>query len=129
MLIKTRELGFFLLRFLLGAVLLFCLPIVSAIRVPVKHIEGVSHGFIVLHAQDGRALATGDMIQTVEGERVTNEVVLHFKDGSVHDEVTVFSQNHEFRCSQDQGSMEVDDERLTFARQRFTHTASVNHNL
>ena len=101
MLIKTRELGFFLLRFLLGAVLLFCLPIVSAIRVPVKHIEGVSHGFIVLHAQDGRALATGHMIQTVEGERVTNEVVLHFKDGSVHDEVTVFSQNHEFRLISD----------------------------
>jgi hypothetical protein len=58
--------------------------------VPVKHIEGVSHGFIVLHAQDGRTLATGDMIQTVEGERVTSEVVLHFKDGSVHDEVTFF---------------------------------------
>jgi hypothetical protein len=27
--------------------------------------------------------------------------VLHFKDGSVHDEVTVFSQSHEFRLLSD----------------------------
>jgi hypothetical protein len=33
----------------------------------------------------------------IEGERVTSEVVLHFKDGSVHNETTVFSQDREFR--------------------------------
>jgi len=69
--------------------------------VAVKHREGVSHGFIVLHSTDGRQLATGDMIQTVEGERVTTEVVLHFKDGSVHNETTVFSQDREFRLISD----------------------------
>ena len=55
----------------------------------------------MLHSKDGRQLATGDMIQTVEGDRVTSEVVLHFKDGSLHDEVTVFSQKHEFRLISD----------------------------
>jgi hypothetical protein len=72
-----------------------------ATLIPVKHREGVSHGFIVLHSKDGHQLATGDMIQTVEGYRVISEVVLHFKDGSVHDEVTVFSQNREFRLISD----------------------------
>ena len=73
----------------------------SATLIPVKHREGVSHGFIVLHSKDGHQLATGDMIQTVEGDRVTSEVVLRFKDGSVHDEVTVFSQSREFRLISD----------------------------
>jgi hypothetical protein len=41
------------------------------------------------------------MIQTVEGDRVTSEVVLHFKDGSVHNETTVFSQDREFRLISD----------------------------
>jgi hypothetical protein len=78
-------------------ILLYCPFELSATLIPVKHKEGVSHGFIVLHSQDGRRLAAGDMIQTVEGERVTSEVVLHFGDGSTHEEVTVFSQDREFR--------------------------------
>jgi hypothetical protein len=91
MLLKTRDFCLLRLPFLFGLILLSDTALLSATLVPVKHLEGVSHGFIVLHSQDGRTLATGDMIQTVEGERVTSEVVLHFRDGSVHDEVTVFS--------------------------------------
>jgi len=78
-----------------------CVTQSRATAVPVKHREGVSHGFIVLHSKDGGQLASGDMIQTVEGDRVTTEVVLHFKDGSVHDEVTVFSQAGNFRLISD----------------------------
>jgi hypothetical protein len=82
---------------LMGMLMLSCLPQCSGTSIPVKHREGVSHGFIVLCSREGRKLATGDMIQTIEGERVTSEVVLHFKDGSVHNETTVFSQDREFR--------------------------------
>jgi hypothetical protein len=73
----------------------------TATVVPVKHKEGVSHGFIVLRSQQGEQLATGDMIQNVEGGRVVSEVVLRFKDGSIHDEVTVFSQERAFRLISD----------------------------
>jgi hypothetical protein len=101
MCLKTRNFCSLVWLFFPGLILLSCTVLLSATLVPVKHVEGVSHGFIVLHSQDGRTLATGDMIQTVEGERVTSEVVLHFRDGSVHDEVTVFSQSHQFRLISD----------------------------
>ena len=76
-------------------------PRLSATLIPVKHKEGVSHGFLVLRSKDGETLATGDMTQTVEGERVTTELVLHFKDGSIHDEVTVSTQRKQFRLLTD----------------------------
>lgn len=69
--------------------------------VPVRHKEGTAHGFLVLHSLDGKLLATGETIQTTEGERVTSETVFHFRDGSLHDELTVFSQNSDFHLISD----------------------------
>jgi len=70
-------------------------------QVPVRHPEGVARGFLVLRAQDGAALADGDLIQTSRGDRVTTRVVFHFKDGSIHDETVVFSQKERFRLISD----------------------------
>ena len=70
-------------------------------HVSVRHKEGVAHGFLVLSTQQGETLATGDQIQTVRGDRVTTELIFHFKDGSLHDEVTVFSQQGAFRLLTD----------------------------
>ncbi|MBV9342891.1 MAG: hypothetical protein JO159_18655 [Acidobacteria bacterium] len=69
--------------------------------VAVRHREGVSRGFLLLSSLDGKILAVGDMIQAVKDEQVTSETVFHFKDGSVHDETTVFSQDHTFRLLSD----------------------------
>jgi hypothetical protein len=76
-------------------------PTCSATLVPVKHKEGTSHGFLVLRSQDGKLLATGEVIQTTDGERVTSEVEFHFRDGSIQNEVTVFSQDADFRLISD----------------------------
>lgn len=73
----------------------------SATLIPDKHKEGTLHGFLVLRSQQGKILASGELIQTIEGERVTTETVFHFRDGSVHDEVTVFSQNSDFHLISD----------------------------
>ena len=89
------------LRLLFALGLALPLPQLSATPVPVQHKEGTSHGFVVLRSQQGQSLATGEVIQTVEGERVTSELVLHFKDGSLYDEITVFSQTTEFRLLTD----------------------------
>jgi hypothetical protein len=65
--------------------------------VPVRHTEGLIHGFLVLRALNGDYLATGDLTQVANGERVTTELVFRFKDGSIHEETSVFSQRGIFR--------------------------------
>jgi hypothetical protein len=69
----------------------------SAARVTVRHTEGLLHGFLALRTLEGEILAAGDSIQVAHGDRVTNRVIFHFKDGSVNDETTVFSQHGSFR--------------------------------
>jgi hypothetical protein len=90
------------ISFLLCSVALVIVPSICwAVLVPVKHKEGTSHGFLVLHSLDGKLLATGQLVQTIDGERVTSEVVFHFRDGSLYDDVTVFSQDADFRLISD----------------------------
>src|SRR5207237_5284928 len=54
-----------------------------------------------LSTEQGDPLAAGDLIQVVRGDRLISELVFHFKDGSVDDEVTVFSQKGNFRLLSD----------------------------
>jgi hypothetical protein len=83
----------------------FLLPVLSLIfaanvradPVTVRHTEGLVHGFLVLRSMQGELLASGDMTQTASGMNVTNRLVLKFRDGSLHDETTVFSQQRVFR--------------------------------
>ncbi|HYX68362.1 MAG TPA: hypothetical protein VE825_04465 [Terriglobales bacterium] len=69
--------------------------------VPVRHEEGLLHGFLVLRTLQGETLAHGDLLQNVHGDRVTSRLTLHFKDGSIHDETAVFSQRGSFRLLSD----------------------------
>jgi hypothetical protein len=64
---------------------------------PVRHTEGIVHGFLSLRTADGDLIASGDLIQLARAGRVTSRLVFHFKDGSVHDETSVFSQRVSFR--------------------------------
>jgi hypothetical protein len=74
----------------------------SAEQVPVRHREGLVHGFLVLRsAATGEALAEGELLQIAQGDRVTSELVFHFKDGSLHDETAVYSERGKFRLISD----------------------------
>lgn len=66
-------------------------------QVPVRHKEGTVHGFLVLRTMEGKALASGDLIQVVHGERLISDLIFHFKDGSVDDETTIYSQRGNFQ--------------------------------
>jgi len=96
--------GYF--RFRLLAVLLACaapfqtIPL-TAEQVPVRHTEGLMHGFLALRTLDGKRLADGEMTQIAEGDRVTSRLIFRFKDGSVYDDTTVFSQRGAFRLLSD----------------------------
>ena len=76
---------------------LFAAATLCAEPVPVRHTEGMVHGFLVLRTLDGKTLAEGDLTEHADGDIVTNHLVFHFKDGSLYDETAVFSQSREFR--------------------------------
>jgi hypothetical protein len=69
--------------------------------IPVHHIEGTVHGFLVLRSQDGHRLAVGDLIQLVRGDRITSSLIFRFRDGSVDEENAVFSQRGNFQLISD----------------------------
>jgi hypothetical protein len=73
----------------------------SAEPIPVRHVQGTIHGFLELRSEDGHVLASGDMIQVVHGEQVTSRVLFRFKDGSIDDETTVFTQRRNFQLVSD----------------------------
>jgi hypothetical protein len=76
-------------------------PGATAQPIPVRHVEGTLHGFLSLRAQDGRVVAVGDLAQVARGDRVTAHLVFHFRDGSVDDDTTVFSERGSFRLITD----------------------------
>lgn len=65
------------------------------------HKQGTIRGFLVLRSMEGKTLASGDLIQVVRGDRLISSLIFHFKDGSIDDETTVFSQHREFRLLSD----------------------------
>jgi hypothetical protein len=76
---------------------LIVLPLLAAQGVAVRHREGRSHGFLVLRDDSGRQIGGGEMTEETEGDRVTCRVLFRFKDGSVDDETTVYSQRGSFQ--------------------------------
>src|SRR6266404_5053972 len=66
-------------------------------QVPVRHMEGLSHGFLALRTLDNKLLADGEIRQVASGDRVTGRVTFRFKDGSIYDDTATFSQHGTFR--------------------------------
>ena len=77
--------------------MLLHLGTLRAESIRVRHTEGTFHGFLVLRTLEGKELAAGDLLQVTKGGRVVSHLVFHFKDGSLDDETTVFTQHLGFR--------------------------------
>src|SRR2546429_8525412 len=96
------NLGQFWFRML--AILLACvfetIPL-SGDQVRVRHMEGLMHVFLALRTLDGNRLADGEMIQVPQGDRITSRLIFRFKDGSLYDDTTIFSQRGAFRVLSD----------------------------
>ena len=75
---------------------LVCSPADSA-PVAVRFPEGIAHGFLLLRSLAGEIIGHGEMTQVVkEGDQVEGRLVFTFKDGSLHDEKVIFSQQRVF---------------------------------
>jgi hypothetical protein len=92
-----------LFRSLLPILLLACAweQSAQADPIPVRHVEGSIHGFLDLRSEEGRVVASGDIIQVAHGSRVTSQTTFRFTDGSIDDETTVFSQGRTLRLITD----------------------------
>jgi hypothetical protein len=75
--------------------------VVHADAIPVRYVQGAVHGFVELRDDNGHIVAYGDVTRTIHGASVTSRTTFHFKDGSLDDETTVFSQHHTFRLITD----------------------------
>ncbi len=80
---------------LLATVLLWPRPLTAA-SVPVRFVEGATHGFLLLRTVNGVLIAQGDLFQVVQGGEVDSRMVFRFKDGSVVDETVSFTQQSVF---------------------------------
>ena len=69
--------------------------------IPVRFPQGSAHGFLALKSLNGTLLATGDVTQSLHGAIVTAHLLFRFLDGSIDEEVTVFSQRETFRLISD----------------------------
>lgn len=90
-----------LISAILMVVMLMHSGVLSAAPVSVRHVEGTTHGFLVLRNEQGKELAEGELTQIVKGHRLISDLVFHFKDGSIDDETTVYSQHGVFRLLRD----------------------------
>jgi hypothetical protein len=69
--------------------------------VPALYKQGSLHGFLLLKSQDGKVIAIGDQINVVHGTEVRSELIFHFRDGSIDDEVAYFRQGAVFQLIRD----------------------------
>src|SRR5215831_1971499 len=77
--------------------------VLMAEQIPVRHVEGVTLGFLVLRNPTGEALAYGDYKQVVRADGlVVDDLRFQFKDGSFYEEITKFTQGGKFRLVSDQ---------------------------
>ncbi|HZR56734.1 MAG TPA: hypothetical protein VFA74_07665 [Terriglobales bacterium] len=90
-------------------VLLICIAVfygnrLTAEQIPVRNLEGVTLGFLVLRTLDGHDIAYGQLQQVVKSndEPVTDDLQFRFKDGSFYEEITKFTQHGVFRLVSDQ---------------------------
>lgn len=70
---------------------------VSADLIAVRHTQGYLHGFLVLKDTNDKILASGDLVRLPSGNRLTDTLSLHFGDGSLYEEISVFSQSRYYR--------------------------------
>ena len=72
--------------------LLLCTTALDASPVRVRFIEGTARGFLAIRTPQGELIGHGELRQKPRGDEVETRLLLQFKNGSLHDETTTFSQ-------------------------------------
>ncbi len=81
----------------LGAVSILLASGAQADPVRVRLTEGNARGFLVLRSPQGDVIGAGELSQRPAGPLVESRLTVRFKDGSLREERTTFSQTEVFR--------------------------------
>lgn len=73
----------------------------SGDQVPALQLQGSMHGFLLLKSAQGAIIAVGDQVNSAHGNTVRSRLTLHFRDGSIDDEITTFRQGSVFQLLHD----------------------------
>jgi hypothetical protein len=85
-----------------GFVAIAAAPICAAAEpVPVSYKQGSLHGFLLLKNRAGKVIAVGDQTNVARGNEIHAELVFHFRDGSLDDEVTDYREGEVFQLIRD----------------------------
>jgi hypothetical protein len=76
---------------------LLCATVLQAAPVRVRLHEGTTRGFLAIRTPQGERIGHGELTQKPRGDEINSRLLLQFKDGSVHDEATTYSQRDVFR--------------------------------
>jgi len=91
----------YLVRFVrpgsLVLIALLCATVLDAAPVGVRLPEGTTRGFLAIRTPQGDRIGYGELTQKPRGDEIDSRLLLQFKDGSVHDEATTYSQRGVFR--------------------------------
>jgi hypothetical protein len=71
---------------------LFCATALDAAPVRVRFPEGTTRGFLAIRTPQGELIGRGELRQKPRGDEIDSRLLLQFKNGSVHEEVTTYSQ-------------------------------------
>ena len=90
-------------RFVLVAICSLLARRTPAAPIPVRHLEGVTFGFLVVHDLEDRVIAYGTLKQVAKPGNpiLTDDLQFEFKDGSYFRDVTKFTQRGSFRLLSD----------------------------
>jgi hypothetical protein len=102
--LKAAQIPRFFPKSLFWLVLITPLILADAVQgqdLSVRQRLGSMQGFLTLRDQAGAILAAGDLTQVAYGDKIKLRIVFHFRDGSIDDETTIFSQAKVFRLITD----------------------------
>jgi hypothetical protein len=85
---------------LFAAFLMFSSPSFAE-SIPATHRQGSLHGLLLLKSQTGKTIAIGDQTNIARGDEIRSELIFHFLDGSIDDEVADFRQGSVFQLIRD----------------------------
>jgi hypothetical protein len=84
------------MRWLVTAVLLAG-GAVHAAPIPVRYVEGLTRGYMLLRDMSGKVLANGDLVQVAKDDEIEKRMTFRFKDGSLYDERVTYTEKGVFR--------------------------------